>query len=371
MNRPLDEGERVCRLRLARSENVGPILFGQLLGRFGSAAEAIAAIPGLARRGGRAKALKVCSHERAAREIEALAEMEARYIVRGDSDYPIALAAIDDAPPVISVLGDGGLLRDRAIAIVGARNASANGRRFAVRLARDLGTNDVVVISGLARGIDAAAHEGALASGTVAVVAGGLDVVYPAENQALFEEIVGRGAVVAESALGTVPRAQHFPRRNRIISGLSLGVVIVEAATRSGSLITARLAGEQGRQVFAVPGSPLDPRARGVNNLLRQGAMLTESADDILDMLNSMTRPPLREDGPDGYVSSFETGPEAGPSDAVRAAVVEALGTSPVGVDEIIRHCGLPPSVAAAVLIELELAGRIDRFAGNKVALAG
>jgi len=371
MSQPLDEAERVCRLRLARSENVGPILFGQLLARFGSAAAAIEAIPGLARRGGRAKPLKLCSHDRGMAEIEALAEMDARYIVRGDADYPIPLAAIDDAPPVISVLGDGGLLRERTIAIVGARNASANGRRFAARLARDLGANDVVVVSGLARGIDAAAHEGALASGTVAVVAGGLDVVYPAENQALFEEIVSRGAVAAESALGTAPRAQHFPRRNRIISGLSLGVVVIEAAMRSGSLITARLAGEQGRQVFAVPGSPLDPRAKGVNNLLRQGAVLTESADDILEMLNSMTRPPLREDGANSYDSSVEAPPEEGPMDSVRAAVIEALGTSPVAVNEIIRHCELPPALVARVLIELELAGRIDRFAGNKVALAG
>jgi DNA processing protein len=371
MNGPLDEAERICRLRLARSENVGPILFGQLLGRFGTAAAAIEAIPGLARRGGRAKPLKVCPHDRAMAEIEALADMNARYIVRGEADYPIALAAIDDAPPAISVLGDGGLLGERTIAIVGARNASANGRRFAARLAGELGTNDVVVVSGLARGIDAAAHEGALASGTVAVVAGGLDVVYPAENQALFEDIVARGAVVAENALGTVPRAQHFPRRNRIISGLSLGVVVVEAAMRSGSLITARLAGEQGRQVFAVPGSPLDPRAKGVNNLLRQGAVLTESADDILEMLNDMARPTLREEGAGGYDEGTEEMADADPSESGRAAVIEALGASPVAIDEIIRHCGLPASQVSAVLIELELAGRIDRFAGNKVALAG
>jgi len=371
MNSLLSEAERICRLRLGRSENVGPILFGQLLARFESAAAAIEAIPDLARRGGRARPLKVCSHDRAMAEIDALAEINARFIVRGDTEYPLALAAIDDAPPVLSILGDSGLLRDRTIAIVGARNASANGRRFAERLARDLGADDVVIVSGLARGIDAAAHQGALASGTVAVVAGGLDVVYPAENQALHDDIVSRGAVVAENQLGTVPRARHFPRRNRIISGLSLGVVVVEAALRSGSLITARLAGEQGRQVFAVPGSPLDPRAKGVNNLLREGAVLTESVDDILEMLNSMTRRPLREDSAMAYDDGTVAASDGDPSETGRASVVEALGTSPAAIDEIIRHCKLPASQVATVLIELELAGRIDRFAGGKVALAG
>jgi DNA processing protein len=366
---PLSDRERRFRVRLARSENVGPILFAQLLARYGSAFDAIEALPELARRGGRPHPLKVCTDDEAEREIDALERHGARFIVRGDANYPTALAAIDDPPPVLSVIGEAALLSAATVAIVGARNASVNGRKFAARLAEELGTAGVVVVSGLARGIDSAAHEGSLATGTIAVVAGGLDVVYPKENEALFREIAARGSAVAENPLGIVPTARHFPRRNRIISGLSLGVVIVEAAMRSGSLITARMAAEQGRQVFAVPGSPLDPRTKGTNNLIRQGATLIDSVVDVLEVLGQMTRAPSHPVPASEDEVAVAAENEAGETDL--AAIVETIGHSPVAVDEIIRHCGLSPSTVAMAVLELELAGRVDRHPGNKVALSG
>ena len=258
--------------------------------------------------------------------------------------------------------------------MVGARNASANGRRFARDLARDLGAAGLAVVSGLARGIDAAAHEGALAVGTVAVLAGGIDVPYPPENIALYERILAEGGcAVAELPPGTEPKAQHFPRRNRVIAGLSLGVVVVEAALRSGSLITARLALEQGREIFSVPGSPLDPRCQGTNNLLRQGAVLTESAEDVLRVIAAQAGASIRPGQTRNYISesdSYDTTPEAGPAaDSARQTVMAALSPSPIAVDELARQCQLPASEVAAVLLELELGGRIDRHPGHKVSL--
>ena len=267
--------ERFDRLRLYRSENVGPITFRRLLAHFGSAGAAITALPALSRRGGRGKPIKVCPADAAEAEIAALKEAGGRYLIWGDAEYPAALANIEDAPPVLGLIGHAHLLERRAVAIVGARNASANGRRFARTIAAELGEAGFAIASGLARGIDAAAHEGALEAGTVAVVAGGVNVVYPKENGALHEAIAERGAILAEQPPGTRPQGRHFPYRNRIISGLARGTLVVEAAMRSGSLITARYALEQGREVFAVPGSPLDPRCRGTNDLIRQGAVLT------------------------------------------------------------------------------------------------
>jgi DNA processing protein len=269
------------------------------------------------------------------------------------------------------VRGDAALLRARAVAIVGARNASANGRRMAEDMARALGETGIVVVSGLARGIDAAAHKGALATGTIAVVAGGIDIVYPPEHEALQAAIGERGALVAEAALGTVPQARHFPRRNRVISGLSLGVVIVEAAERSGSLITARLALEQGRQVMAVPGSPLDPRCRGANRLIREdGAALVQSADDVVETLEGM----LLEDGTSRRRAASESrfasdfAPEEVPAEAL-ALVESRLGPAPVAVDELVRQCQLSPAVVQTALLELELGGRLERHAGNRISL--
>jgi DNA processing protein len=365
--RPFTDAERLDALRLARTENVGPITYRRLIGRFGSPAAALEALPDLARRGGRSRPLKPWSREAAQRELTALAACGGRLLALGEPDYPQALAATYDAPPLLTVLGDATLLDRRAVAVVGARNASANGRRLATDLARELGNSGLVVVSGLARGIDAAAHRGALANGTVAVMAGGVDVVYPPENEDLHREIAERGALVSELPPGIEPQARHFPRRNRLVSGLSLGVVVVEAALRSGSLITARFALEQGREVFAVPGSPLDPRCRGTNNLIREGAALTESAADVLSVLDGIIRVAI---APEPFALA-EDAPIDGDDliAAARAEVLAQLGPSPANVDDVVRQTGVPAGLLRMVLLELELAGRLERHAGDRVAL--
>jgi DNA processing protein len=364
---PLPDKERLDRLRLIRSENVGPITFRSLLRRFGSARAAIEALPDLARRGGRSTPLRVCPVPQAEQELSAAHRIGARLITTDDADYPEALAAIYDAPPLLYVLGDIALLRRKAVAIVGARNASANGRRLAQDIARDLGAAGFVVVSGLARGIDHAAHRGSLDSGTIAVVAGGIDIAYPPDNEELQREIARRGAIVAEMPPGTVPQAKHFPRRNRLISGLSLGVLVVEAALQSGSLITARMALEQGREVLAVPGSPLDPRCNGTNNLLRQGAILAEGAADVVAALQGMAGTAPRTEPHNGWqLSEIATD---SPSDDALRTVHELLGPAPVMVDELVRQCHLSAPAVRAVLLELELAGRLERHPGNRVSL--
>lgn len=368
----LNCAERTDWLRLIRSENVGPITFFHLVEYYGSAGAALEALPALAARGGKRK-IKICPQDVAERELARLEEIGAVLIAHGEPDYPRALGAIEDAPPLLTRLGHGELLQRALVAVVGARNASSNGRRLATQLAADLSAAGITVVSGLARGIDTAAHKGALELGTAAVVAGGIDVVYPAENEALYDEIVARGVVLAESPTGTEPIARHFPRRNRLISGLSLGVVVVEAAPRSGSLITARMALEQGREVFAVPGSPLDPRARGANNLIRQGATLTESAEDILSAISEQMTQSL-EDPSDGSFDAPPANAAAGmQSDgefaAARKNIVELLSPSPAPVDELIRECQVSAALVAVVLLELELAGRIERHPGGRVSL--
>jgi DNA processing protein len=363
----LSDKERLDRLRLIRSENVGPVTFRSLLRRFGSARAAIEALPELARRGGRSAPLRVGTVAQAEQELSAADRIGARLLTSDDPDYPEALAAIDDAPPLLYMRGDVALLRRKAVAIVGARNASANGRRLAEDIARDLGAAGFVVVSGLARGIDHAAHRGSLDSGTVAVVAGGIDIAYPPDNEALQLEIARRGAIVAEMPPGTVPQAKHFPRRNRLISGLSLGVLVVEAALQSGSLITARLALEQGRDVLAVPGSPLDPRCHGTNNLLRQGAVLAEGAADVIAALQGMAGAALRTEPQNGWQLS-EIARDS-PSDETLRTVHELLGPAPVMVDELVRQCHLSAPAVRAVLLELELAGRLERHPGNRVSL--
>jgi len=369
-SRTLNPAERLDWLRLLRSENVGPITFYQLLQRFGSAAVALEALPSFARRGGRSGGIAVCSRADAQRELAALDKAGGRLVAWGEADYPPALAMVDDAPPLISVVGDAQLLQRRAIAVVGARNASANGRRFARDIATELGRSGFLVVSGLARGIDAAAHQGALETGTLAVVAGGVNVVYPEENRPLHEVIAQRGVIAAELSVGTEPQARHFPRRNRIISGVSLGVLVVEAALKSGSLITARFALEQGREVFAVPGSPLDPRCRGANDLIRGGATLVETVEDVLNALGGQ----LSEPRPPAHTRPASTPLTDGTdsenqADAARAKVLEGLGPSPVLVDELVRQCQLSPAIVATVLLELELAGRLERQPGNRVTL--
>ncbi len=356
--RQLNPAERLDWLRLIRSENVGPVTFYQLLRRFGSASAALEKLPELANRGGRRAPLTLFPRALAERELADLTKVGATLLAWG--------------PPLLAVRGDPALLGRRAIAVVGARNASANGRRLARDMASELGRNGFVVTSGLARGIDAAAHLGALASGTIAVLAGGVDVVYPPENQELYEAIVEHGAVIAEQAVGKLPKPRDFPRRNRIISGLSLGILVVEAAARSGSLITARFALDQGREVFAVPGSPLDPRCRGANDLIRHGATLTESVDDIIQQLpggmieEARTRPapPVT---PSWAPSPAETVGE--PRDSARGQIIERLGRTPVAVDELVRQCHVSPAMVVTVLLELELAGRLERHPGNQVSL--
>ncbi len=365
--RALGEAERRAWLRLARTQNVGPVTFAQLIARFGSASAALKEVPQLARRGG-GGSLRIPSDDDAAREIAALAKLGGRIIASCEPEYPRGLAAAEPAPPLLSVIGHATLLAREMIAIVGARNASALGRKLAQMLARDLGQAGLVVVSGLARGIDAAAHDGSLASGTCAVVAGGVDNVYPPENKALHGRIAAEGCIVSEMALGQVPQSRHFPRRNRIISGLARGVVVVEAADGSGSLITANYALEQGREIFAVPGSPLDPRARGTNRLIRDGATLTESAADVLGGLKAILGRDFRDPGRDEPVAPglFDEA-QAG---RIRARLEEALGPAPVAVDDLVRLLEVPAAAVAIILLELELAGRIARHPGGRVSWA-
>ena len=369
--RALSEGERLDWLRLARSENVGPMTFFALLARYGTAAAVLDALPALARRGGRRRPIKVCSRAAAEREFAALAALGGRLVACGESAYPPLLAAIADPPPVLALRGRAALLAGDSIAVVGARNASAGGRHFAERLAAALGAAGLVVVSGMARGIDAQAHAGALATGTIAVMGGGVDVVYPKENRSLFEQVLERGAVVSEAPFGTVPLGRHFPRRNRIVSGLARGVVVVEGAARSGSLITARLALEQGREVMAVPGSPLDPRASGPNRLIRDGATLVEGADDVLDALGDGGSRVLGEPRRERPGRAAAAGPQADDApQTARESVAALLGPSPVQVDLLVRQSRLTPAMVATILLELELAGRLERHPGNRVSLS-
>jgi DNA processing protein len=357
-------------LRLIRSERVGPITFYKLLEQFGTAEAALKALPDLAKSGG-ARRFKICSLGDAEAEIEQITAVGATLVARGESDYPPLLARIEDAPPLIFVLGHSHLLRKKAIGIVGTRNASLNGHRIASSFAATFGEAGYLVSSGMARGIDGSAHEGALNTGTVAVLAGGVDVVYPKENQKLYERIVETGVVISEMPVGTVPQARHFPRRNRIISGAARAIVVIEAAKRSGSLITARMAAEQNREVFAVPGSPLDPRAKGTNELIRQGAHLAESAEEIIQILNEQFMSPLSEPEPFEIKQQNKRQPDPDKINSARREVKNILNTSPVSVDEIIRQCHMSPAVVSTILLEIELAGRLERHPGNQVSIIG
>jgi len=364
----LTDRERLDWLRLIRSDNIGPATFRDLLDHFGSAENAIEAIPELAKRGGRA--IRVRPIEDAEQEIATLEDAGGRFIALGEPDYPSWLRHIDGAPPIVAIRGDAAILSRPTIAIVGSRNASLVGVKFAKQIARELGHHGYAIASGLARGIDAAAHQASLETGTVAVLAGGLDRIYPPENLELAETILAKGgAHLSEMPLGWQPRARDFPRRNRIVSGLAVGVVVIEAATRSGSLITARLASEQGRLVFAVPGSPLDPRAAGTNRLIRDGARIVTNVEDILTEIDPMLErrtvfeTPFEENPPAGMQDSEEAG------DADRQRLVEALGPAPVELDDIVRFTGTTPAIVHLLLLELDLAGRIARHPGSRVSL--
>ena len=341
----LDPPERRARLRLARSPRIGPVKFHEALQHFGSARRACRDLP-------------VTPEGEIAHEEQALGKLGGRFLIFGDADYPAALAALPDAPPVLSAIGDLGLPARPTLAIVGARDASLAGRRFAADLAATLGQAGFAIASGLARGIDAAAHEAALATGTIAVLAGGIDLVYPPQNGRLQHAIAERGLLLAETPLGTPPIARSFPRRNRIVSGLSAGVIVIEAAERSGSLITAERALEQGREVFVVPGSPMDPRYGGSNALIRDGAILVRDANDIMSALG---KPQSRPQAVEKTVQI--------PHDTETATVLQALGAVPTAVDELVRRCQVSAATVAEVLLALELEGRLERHRGNRVSL--
>jgi DNA processing protein len=366
VSRVLDDAERIAWLRLIRSDSIGPVTFRELLKLFGSASAALDRVPELARRSGRA--IRIATAEQAESEIAGIEKLGARIVALGEPGYPPWLGAIDDAPPVVTLRGNSDAVGRPSVAVVGSRNASISGSRFAMQIAAGLGEAGFTVASGLARGIDAAAHRAALATGTAAVFAGGVDHPYPPESVPLAEEIVTRGGVlISEMPLGHPPRAKDFPRRNRIVSGISVAVVVVEGAVRSGTLITARRAAEQGRLVFAVPGSPLDPRSGATNLLIKEGASIVTSVDDVVSevrpMLSGEAPPPpeLAEPG------KFDLAPDAAESE--RGAIVDAIGNTPVEIDEIIRFTGLKPATVRMTILELELAGQLEHHPGGRVSM--
>jgi DNA processing protein len=364
------------RLRLIRSPNIGPVTYRQLMARFGSAAAALEALPDLASRGGK-RNFSVCAASDIENEMQATKRAGAEYVFLGDPHYPALLAELDNAPVSFSFKGNIELASAQVIAMVGARNASAGACRFARTLAMELGREGLVVISGLARGIDTAAHIGSLASGAIAIIAGGIDVAYPPENKALQDEIADKGLLIAEQPIGTEPRARHFPYRNRIIAGMALGTIVVEAAPRSGSLITARLAAEAGREVMAIPGSPMDPRARGCNQLIREGATLVQDAAEIAELIRPIDARAVRTAQPklfDVSVQAFQQHSEnanenANENESERQRVIDLLGMTHVSVDELVRQSGASAPSIQMVLLELELAGRLERGAGAMVRL--
>jgi len=359
------DADAIARLRLIRTRSIGPATYAQLLTRFGSAQAALDALPDLVRRGGGASP-RLAGVDAIEREAEQVAHAGARYLILGRDSYPALLAETDTAPPALIVAGDVGLLTRPSVALVGARNASAAAVRFARILAHDLAAEDLVVVSGLARGIDTAAHVGSIDRGTIAVIAGGIDVVYPPENAGLQAAIAERGLVVTEQPPGTEPRARHFPYRNRIIAGLAQGTVVVEAAMRSGSLLTARIAADYGRDVMAVPGFPLDPRAQGCNALIRDGATLVQSAADVVATLRpfgagrTVAAPPR----PFEYAE-----PVVEPNATERHALAGLLSPVATPIDELIRQSGLAPAAVQTILLELELAGNLQRHAGGRVSV--
>ena len=351
-------------LRLARTENVGPVTFAQLIGRYGDASAALGALPELARRGGRLAAPRTPSISEAERELEAGERLGARLIAGCEPGFPPLLAAVDPPPPLIWARGRTELLAQPGVGVVGARIASAAGQRFARGLAKDLGEAGYVIVSGMARGVDGAAHEGALPTGTIAVLGGGVNDIYPPEHASLYARLIEQGCVVSESPPGVRAQARDFPRRNRLISGLSLAVVVVEAELRSGSLITARLAGEQGREVLAVPGSPLDPRAKGTNDLIRQGAALCEGAEDVLRAIAAMSQLREPERAPFGRAPIDGADTDA----ALRERLADLVSPTPVSRDDLVRLTGAPTATVYAALMELSLAGRVELLAGGMVA---
>lgn len=367
----LTDRQRLAWLRLIRSDNVGPATFRDLINHFGSAETALEALPELSRRGGSTRPVRVATREDALAELDYASRFGARFVGIGEPDYPSALRQIEGAPPMIAIKGNAAPLRQPAIGLVGARNCSVSGAKFAAMIARDVGRAGYTVVSGFARGIDTAAHRASADTGTVAVLAGGLDKPYPPENEPLVAELLAAsGLLLSEMPFGWEPRARDFPRRNRLIAGISLGLVVTEAAARSGSLITARYAGNFGRLVFAVPGSPLDPRSEGANGLIKDGATLITGAADIIEAMAPMTRmdlfSPQQVSEP---IMEDERAMALPPTESERDRIVTALGATPVEVDDLIRHTGLPAQSVYLVLLELDLAGRLHRHPRGMVSL--
>ena len=368
----MDQEEQINRLRLFRSENVGAVTFRILLQHFQTAENALNALPETARKGGLKKALRICSRAEAEQEIEAVRKAGSEMLFLGQKEYPELLAQINDAPPVLSVSGNKAFLKRPHVAVVGTRNASINGKNIARHIAADLVKSGYGVVSGLALGIDAAAHEGALFAAnenasTIAVLGTGINVPYPEQNKKLYEQIREKGVLVSEFPFDTKPQPSNFPRRNRIISGLAEGLVVIEAALRSGSLITANKALEQGKDVFAVPSSPMDPRAAGVNHLIKSGAPLVESAQDIIDHLAQSTPFMLSETQTEKRKNIVPPAHIEEPTDKDRKELLSLLDGSPVEIDMLIRETGLPAGVISVLLVEMELAGQLERLPGNKV----
>jgi DNA processing protein len=372
---PQSTPELVDWLRLIRSQNIGPHTFWGLLSKYGSAAEALQALPELARRG-RRQTIKLATENDATHELEQIDRYGAKPIAIGQSGYPPLLAQVESPPPFLTVMGDASIASTRTIGIVGARNASASGRKMADLMAQGLGRHGVTVASGLARGVDTHAHKASLDTGTVAVTAGGINRIYPKENTDLYHQIAELGAVVSEMPFDAEPIARFFPRRNRLISGMSAGVVVIEAAARSGSLITARFALEQGREVFAVPGSPLDQRAQGTNGLLRNGATLVQTPEDVLEGIESQFSDPAGMMFPFAQATSHpmevtsahgNNGPEDNPQ-AITEAILELLSPTPIQIDDLARLSGIHIAAVSAAVLELEIGGQATRHPGGGVS---
>ncbi|MBA4009725.1 MAG: DNA-protecting protein DprA [Erythrobacter sp.] len=368
----LTQAEAFARIRLLRSPNIGPISYRQLIARFGTARAALDALPDLGKRG--RGVYHPASAQSIEREVVAVRQAGARYLFHDQPDYPALLAELDNAPPIVTCRGRLALASAPCVALVGARNASA----AAVKLARDFGAAlaeaGFTVVSGLARGIDGAAHEGAFPH-TIGVIASGIDIAYPPQHEALQERIAQEALLIAEQPPGTEPRGRHFPRRNRIIAGLALGTLVIEAAPQSGSLITARLAGEAGREVMAIPGSPLDARALGCNQLIREGAVLVQTPDEVVELLESFTGAPRSRfhvaDSPSDFDYSELAKLDWGEARAdFSHDIAHLLTNAPVEIDELIRQTQATPAEVHMALLELELAGELVREADGTVRRA-
>lgn len=377
----LSDAQRLSWLQLIRSENVGAVTFINLIEHFGSASNALAALPELSIKGGKGKPIRIASRKDAEQELERAEKIGVRFVGVGEPDYPPYLRAAETPPPLVAIKGNCDCFFSPSVGVVGSRNASATGKKLTTLFCQKLGETGFKIISGLARGVDTAAHISSLETGTIAVMAGGIDHIYPPENNTLYEKILEKGgAIISEMPIGAQPRAQDFPRRNRIIAGLSLGVLVCEAAIRSGSLITARMAAEMGRIVFAIPGSPLDPRAQGTNNIIKEGALLVTRPEDIAETLLPLTTSNENQTSLFAPVDSIEETDQTkidnteardiDANDRERDAIIDALSTTPIDIETLSNSSGVPIDKIYLILVELDLAGKLVRHSGGLVSLA-